>query len=98
MLAKPLKAGSGVKVAVKTLGSLVGTMAPKEPPLTTISPAVPSQAKLATGSSLKVKVMVAVSPALSAALLLVMASVGAAVSTLISCALLALPALPAASV
>ena len=53
--------------------------------------------KLLPGSSLKAKVMAAVSPALTAVLLLVMTSVGASVSMLIAGVLPARPGLPAAS-
>ena len=48
----------GVKVAERV--SPVPLMAPSVPPLTTTSPLVPFQVKLAPGSSLKVKVTVAV--------------------------------------
>lgn len=50
-------------------------------PLTSTSPALPSHAKLVLGSSEKVNVMLAVSPALSVARLLTMFKVGAVVST-----------------
>ena len=56
-----------------------------------------ASAKLLPGSSLKPKVITAVSPALSIVLLLVIDSVGACVSTLMADDLLARPALPAAS-
>ena len=55
-------------------------MAPKVPPLTTTSPVLLSQVKVVPGSSLKVKVMVAVWPAKSCDLSLLMVSVGATVS------------------
>ncbi|MNV79381.1 hypothetical protein D3C71_1729310 [compost metagenome] len=58
--------------------------APSVPPVTTTSPLLPSQVKVAPGSSLNVKVMVAVSPTLRALTLLVIASVGAVVS-MVSC-------------
>ena len=58
---------------------------------------VTSDAAKPVGASLKVKVMVAVSPILSAATLLVIASVGASVSMLMVGAVPAPPLLPAAS-
>ena len=63
------------------------------PLLVTTSPAAKP-----VGASLKVKLMVAVSPALSADLLLVMASVGARVSMAMVGVVPAPPLLPAASV
>ena len=80
MLAADVLLAVGVKVAVRVKPAPL--IAPKVPPLTTTSPAEPSQAKVDPGSSLKVKVMVAVSPAFTALTLLVIASVGARVSTL----------------
>ena len=71
-------------------------MAPSVPPVTTMSPVLPFQAKLLVASE-NVKVMVAVSPALTAPTLLLMASVGANVSMLIGRVPAAL-VLPAASV
>ena len=59
---------------------------------------VMSLAAKPVGASLKVKVMVAVSPALRALALLVMANVGASVSILILGVVPAPPLLPAASV
>ena len=92
MLAVPeARPGVGVKVAVRVR------------PLPLIVPSVPPVkltsllTKLDPGSSLKLKVMVAVWPALSAALLLVIASVGASVSTLIASGVAATPLLRAAS-
>ena len=82
----------GVKVAVRVRP--VPLNAPSAPPVVVISPA----AKLLPGSSLKVKVIVAVSPAFTAATLLLMASVGAKVSIAIVGVVPAAPALPAASV
>ena len=64
----------GVKVALRV--SPAPLMVPSVPPLVVTSPA----AKLVPGSSLKVKVMAALSPALTALTLLVIASVGASVS------------------
>ncbi|MNV65187.1 hypothetical protein D3C71_1578700 [compost metagenome] len=60
MLTVPELAGVGVKVAVRVKPD--PDMAPSVPPVTTTSPVVPSQAKVVPGSSLKVKVMLAVSP------------------------------------
>ena len=51
------------------------------PPLTVRLPLLPSQPKLDPGSSLKVKVMVAVSPAFSVLALLVMTTVGLTLSS-----------------
>ena len=59
---------------------------------------VTSDAAKPVGASLKVKVMVAVSPALRALALLVIARVGASVSMLIVGVVPAPPLLPAASV
>ena len=56
-------------------------MLPRVPPLTLTSPKPDAQTKLLPGSSLKLKVMVAVSPVLKAAELDVMVSEGAVVST-----------------
>ena len=74
----PLVLAVGVKVAVRVRP--LPEIAPSVPPVTTTSPLVPFQVKVAPGSSLKVKVTVAVSPILSALTLLVMARVGASVS------------------
>ena len=85
----------GVKVAVRV--KPLPLIAPSVPPVVVMSLSVNP-----TGDSLKVKVMVAVSPTLTALTLLVMASVGAVVSTKYSalseaaaCEMVA--ALPAAS-
>ena len=86
----------GVKVAVRVRP--LPLMVPSVPPVTTTSPAVPSQAKLEPGSSLKVKVIGAVCPALSAAAVLLMASAGASVSMVTDWFVLALLVLPFASV
>ena len=86
----------GVKVAVRV--KPVPLIAPKVPPVTTTSPVVPFHANVLPGSSLKVKVMVAVWPALTAVTLLVIASVGATVSMLILGVVPAPPLLPAVSV
>ena len=67
---------------------------PSVPPLTAMSLSV----KLPLGSSLKVNVMVADSPALTAVTSLVIASVGATVSMLMEGVMPAPPVLPAASV
>jgi hypothetical protein len=72
-------------------------MAPKEPPKTVKSPAVPFQTKLVPGSSENIKVMTAVWPALSAATLEVMVTVGARVSIVIEGEVPAEPVLPAVS-
>ena len=68
------------------------------PPVTTTSPLLPSHAKLSPGSSLKVKVTVAVSPALRALSSLLRVSVGARVSMVMPGVVPAPPVLPAASV
>ena len=74
MLAVPLlRLAVGVKVAVRVRP--VPLMALKVPPETATSPVLPFQLKVENGSSLKVKVMVAVSPALRAATLLVIVTV-----------------------
>ena len=97
MLAEPLdKLAVGVKIAVRL--SLEPLMAPKDPPETVRSPAVPFQVKLVPGSSEKVKVMVAVSPTFSAVIFDVIATVGARVSMVIEGEVPAAPVLPAASV
>ena len=97
MLALPLaKLAVGVKVAVRV--KPVPLIAPKLPLLTTTSPALPFQVKVEPGSSLKVKVMVAVLPALTALTLLVIARVGARVSMLMLGVVPAPPLLPALSV
>ena len=70
----------GVNTAVRV--SPVPLMALIVPLLKETSPVVPSQVKVMPGSSLKVKVMLAVSPILSWFTSDVMARVGAVVSTL----------------
>ena len=96
MLALPLaKLAVGVKTAVRF--KPVPLIAPSVPPVTTTSPVLPFQLKLEPGFSLKLKVMVAVSPALSADLSLVMLKVGARVSMLIEGVVPAAPTLPTAS-
>ena len=80
MLALPLpKLAVGVNTALRVRP--VPLIAPSVPPVITISPAEPSHAKLLPGSSENVKVMLAVSPALSVGTLLAMLTVGAVVST-----------------
>ena len=80
MLALPLlKLTVGVKTAVRVRP--VPLIGPSVPPLATISPAEPSHAKLLPGSSENVKVILAVSPALSVGTPLEMLTVGAVVST-----------------
>ena len=96
MLAEPLdKLEVGVKTAVRLRP--VPLMAPKVPPETVRSPAVPFHAKLAAGSSENVNVMVAVSPTFSVATLVVIATVGATVSMVIEGEAPPAPVLPAAS-
>ena len=96
MLALPLaKLAVGVNTAVRM--SPVPLMAPSVPPVTATSPVVPFHAKLVPGSSLKVKVMLAVPPALTAETLDVMATDGATVSMLMAGDVPALPLLPGKS-
>ena len=96
ILAEPLdKLVFGVNVPV--LVSPVPLIALKVPPEMVRSPVVPFQAKLVPGSSEKVKVMVAVSPAFSVATLEVIATLGASVSIEIEGEEPAEPVLPAAS-
>ena len=96
MLAEPLdKLAVGVNTAVRVRP--VPLIAPKVPPEIVKSPAVPFQVKLVPGSSEKVKVIVAVSPAFSAATFEVIATVGASVSIVIDGDKPAEPVLPAAS-
>ena len=81
MLALPLlKLAVGVKMAVRV--SPVPLMALKVPLLSVISPTLPSHTKLLPGSSENVKVILAVCPTNNWVLLLVIATVGAVVSTL----------------
>ena len=87
---------AGVKVAVRVRP--LPEIALRLPPLTVTSPDVPSQVNVAPGSSLNVKVMVAVSPALRLATLLVIATVGAVVSIVTEAPPDAAPTLPATSV
>ena len=82
----------GVKTALRLRP--LPLSAPSVPPVTAMS--LPM--KLLPGSSLKAKVRVAVSADLSAALLLVISTVGATVSTATLSGPPTLPALPAASV
>ena len=97
MLALPLaRLAVGVNTAVRV--SPVPLTAPNTPPVTTRSPELPSQAKLAPGSSENVKVMLAVSLALSADTSLAILTVGAMVSIEITGVTPALPKLPALSV
>ena len=97
MLAVPLaKLGVGVKTAVRIVP--VPLMAPKVPPAITRSPELPSHSKLVLGSSENVKVILAVSPALSAATLLTILTVGLRVSMAMLGEMPALPVLPALSV
>ena len=71
----------GVKTAVRVSGSPVVLRALKVPPETTKSPLVPFHTKLLPGSSLKVKVIVAVWPDIKALVLLITVAVGRVVST-----------------
>ena len=82
----------GVKVAVRTRPVMVKPLS--VPPETAIS----DSAKLEPGSSLKVKLIVAVWPEGSVLVLLVIATVGASVSMVIEGVVPALPVLPAPSV
>ena len=93
---------SAVNVAVR-VRPLLSFKAPNVPPATTTSPVVPSQAKVAPGSSLNVKVIVVVpsktidvvvTPELAA----VIVTVGAKVSMACALSVLAALTLPAASV
>jgi hypothetical protein len=96
MLAEPLdKLAVGVKTAVRV--KPVPLMAPKVPPDTVKSPAVPFHAKLVLGSSVKVNVMVAVSPIFSDPTSVEITTVGAAVSMEIEGEVPADPVLPATS-
>ena len=80
MLADPLdRFAGGVNVAVRVRPA--PEIAPRVPPLTTTSPFVPFHVKVLPGSSLKLKVIVAVSPAFRTLLSLVMLSTGPTVST-----------------
>ena len=69
----------GVKVAVRV--KPVPLILPSVPPLTTTSPALDAQTKLLPGSSLKVNVMLAVSPVFKVDTSEVMLTLGAVVST-----------------
>ena len=93
MLAVPeARPAVGVKVAVRTRPVVVKPL--RVPPDTAISDAE----KVARGSSLKVKLMVAVWPACKVGTLLVIATLGASVSMVIEGVVPAPPALSAASV
>ena len=93
MLALPVaRLAVGVNVAVRV--TPLPLKAPSVPPEVIIS--VPT--KLVPGSSLNVKVIVAVSPAFRALALLVIATVGASVSMVTVGVVPALPLLPAGSV
>ena len=85
----------GVKVA--DLVSPDPLSIPNVPPVTTKSPAVPSQAKLEPGSSVKVKVMAAVSPIFKVETLEVIVTLGASVSIEIDGDVPAEPVFPAES-
>ena len=92
----PLVLADGVKVAERV--SPVPLMGESVPPETTTSPVVPFQEKVVSGSSEKVKVMVAVSPLFKVDTLLVIVRVGARVSKVRDGVLPAPPLLPARSV
>ena len=89
------KLGVGVNTAVRV--SPVPLMAPKVPPETLRSPAVPFQAKLVLGSSENVNERFAVSPAFNALVLEVIVTEGVRVSRLMLGVMPAEPLLPAAS-
>ena len=72
---------AGVKMAVRVRGLLVVLRAPNVPPVTTKSPTLPSHINELPGSSLKVKVMVAVWAEIKVAVSEVTATVGRVVST-----------------
>ena len=92
MLTVPLvKLAVGVNTAVRTRPVVLSV--PRVPPDTTTS----LEVKLLKGSSLKVKVMLAVPPALTAETLDVMATDGATVSMLMAGDVPALPLLPGTS-
>ena len=96
MLALPVaRLAEGVNVAVRV--SPVPLTALSVPLETNTSPAVPFQINELPGSSLNVNVTVAVSPAFSAVLSLVMVSVGERVSIATTGVAPAPPGLPAAS-
>ncbi len=96
MLALPLaKLAVGVKTAVRV--KPVPLMAPRVPPVTAMSPTEPFHAKLLPGSSVNVKVMLAVSPALSDDTLLATLTVGETVSKLKAELVPASPLFPAVS-
>ena len=96
MLAEPVpKLVVGVKVA--DLVRPVPLIAPRVPPETVKSPAVPFQAKLEPGSSVNVKVMAAVSPDLKVGTSEVIVTLGARVSIEIEGEDPAAPVFPAES-
>ena len=81
MAVPPLTPVVGVKMAVRVRGLPVVLRAPKVPQLTSKSPVVPFQTNELPGSSLKVKVMVAVWLEIKVAMSDVTATVGRVVST-----------------
>ena len=93
MLALPLKPTSGVNTAVYTSGSEVAARAVTLPWVATIS----AKAK-STGASLKRKRSEVVSPLFKALTPLVMLTVGASVSSVMTAALAVLPVLVKLSV
>ena len=97
MLAVPLaKFAVGVNTAVRVRP--VPLIALSVPPETTRSPAEPFHVKVLPGSSENMKVMLAVSPALSAVTLLTILTVGARVSMLMLGVVAEIPRFPALSV
>ena len=96
MLAEPLdKLAVGVNTAVRVRP--VPLIAPKVPPETVKSPAVPFQVKLVPGSSENVNVIVAFSPTFSAVTFELIVTVGASVSMVMEGDVPADPVLTAAS-
>ncbi|OFA09185.1 hypothetical protein DUPY_01050 [Duganella phyllosphaerae] len=92
LAATPWMPAVGVNSAVYTSGLAVAARPLKVPPLAMMAPALKP-----TGTSLKVNVTCVVSPTPSAALPLVMTSVGASVSTAIGADTAPMPRLPKAS-
>src|SRR5438552_17000848 len=74
----PLVPAAAVKPALRV--NPVPVIAPRLPPLTATSPLDPSHANVVPGSSLNVKLIVALAPIFNCATLLVIASVGATLS------------------
>ena len=89
------KLAVGVKTAVRV--KPVPLMAPRLPPVTVMSPIEPFHAKLMPGSSVNVKMILAVSPDFRVLTLEVIAKVGVSVSIDKIGVVHATPLLPAAS-